>query len=294
MSSRRTVSEPARTKTKEVIDRRDAALAEIARNPDLKRVYEAEQAAYDAQVKKSLMFYWERGQHATEIKRVALYGQGAVELLADALMVDRSTIYKTIGLAAMYRRKEEIQAKIDEAVERGCRLGWSHFNLIVHVPDTLAGDDVHADRRKMVDLVIEHNLTVSALGDELKSRYRNGDPHAADEQGDAPPRSIGGVLKRIGTLSDKALTKFSETLDDLNLRLERIPAGSIREQDLELMDRDSDALMALAHTATEAARTLKQGAIRMRRERRTESDEPSAPRRSTDPRARRATASTRH
>lgn len=296
MSNRRTLSELARTRTREELQKRDAALAEIEKNEKLKRVYEEERDAYSRQTEDNLMFYWDRGRHAAEVKRNAEYGQGAIDLLADALMIDRSLVYKTATLAAIYPEREMLTAKMEEAQARGNRLTWSHMSLIVHVPEAKTGDDPHANRKKMVDLVIEHGLTVRGTAEEIKSRFMD-DPHGADDDAPVAPKSLGGVLKRIGSVAEKAMTRFSEAFDDVSGRLESVSGDKVRDADLEVMEKDAEALTALAQKANEAARTLKQGAARLRREKsRGESPQPqpAASRRpGGDPRARRTAGSRR-
>lgn len=265
MSNRRTLSEIARTKTREELQKRDAAIAEIEKNESLKRVFEEERDAYSRQTEDNLLFYWDRGRHAVEVKRNAEYGQGAIDLLADALMIDRSLVYKTATLAAIYPEREQLTADMELAQSHGNRLTWSHMSLIVHVPEARTGDDVHANRRKMIALVAEHGLTVRALAEEIKSRFAD-DPHGADDDTPVAPKSLGGVLKRIGSTAEKALARFDEAFTDVSGRLEGLAADKVKDADLEVMDQDAEKLTALAQKANEAARTLKQGAARLRRE----------------------------
>lgn len=289
--TRRTPSEPAKARTKEELQKRDAALAEIEKNEKLKAIYAEELDALVRQTEDILLFYWDRGRRALAVKRDAAYGEGAIDLLADALMVDRSTMYKTATLTAMYPEREQLMAKITEAQARGTRLTWSHYSSIVHVPEAKTGDDVHAHRRKMVDMVIEYSLTVRATYDEIKARYAD-DPHGVDADAPVAPKSLGGVLKRIGSVAEKAMTRFSESFDDVTARLESVSGDKVRDADLEVMEKDAEALTALAQKANEAARMLKQGATRLRREK-TRGDAPAAlpagsRRPGGDPRARRA------
>ena len=285
MSNRRTPSELARTRTREELARRDAALLEIEKNDKLKGLYEEERDAYARQTEDNLLFYWDRGRRAVEVKRNAEYGQGAIDLLADALMVDRSLVYKTATFAAIFPEREQLVAKMEEAQAKDHRLTWSHMSVIVHVPEAKTGDDVHANRKKMIDLVIEYKLTVRATAEEIKSRFAE-DPHGSDDYAPVVPKSLGGVLKRIGSVAERASSRFAETFDDVTSRLASASGDKVKDADLELMDKDADALTTLAQKANEAARTLKQGAARLRREKargEAPAPEPAASRRPGGP-----------
>lgn len=264
-ASRRTLCEPAKAKTKEDLSRRDEALAKIEKNDKLKAVYEEERDAYARQTEDNLLFYWDRGRRALTVKRDADYGQGAIDLLADALMVDRSTVYKTASLAAMYPERQDLTAKMTEAQANGNRLTWSHMSLIVHVPDAKTGDDVHVNRRRMVDLVVEHKMSVRALGDEIKSRFAS-DPHGADDDQPVAPKSLGGVLRRIGSIADKATARFTEAFDDVAGRLTNVSGDKVKDADLDTLEKDAETLTALGQKLAETTRTLKQEAARLRRE----------------------------
>lgn len=297
MSNRRTLSEIAKTKTAEDLAKRDAAIAVIEKNPKLKAVYEEERDAYSRQGEGNVLFHWDRGRHALEVKRNAEYGESAIDTLADALMVDRSTMYKTATIGAMFPTRELLVAKMEAAQARDFRLLSSHLFLVVHVPEAKSGDDVHANRMQMIDLIIQHRLTVRAAHEEIKSRYTD-DPHGSEDDAPVAPKSLGGVLKRIGTTADKTLARLDESFTDVSGRLELTTAARVKDADLEFMDADAEKLTALAQKANEAARALKQGAARLRREKRalpaaegTPQPEPQARRRpGGDPRARRPAA----
>lgn len=265
MSTRRTVSEVARTETTKEIKRRDDAITKIRENEGLMRVYESERDAYARQVEDNLLFYWDRGRAATEVKRNAEYGQGAIDLLADALMVDRSLVYKTITLYAMYQERSALQAKMEEAIRGGHKLTWSHMSLIVHVPEAKTGADIHSKRHQMVDLVIQHGLTVRATQAEIMSRFRDA-PHGNDDETSTPPVSLGGSLKRVASFSLKAMEKLTASFDDITGRLHNTTGDKVKDDVIELLAADAASLKVLGEKAREAATAMEREAVRLRRE----------------------------
>lgn len=262
--ARRTISEPARLDTEKEIRRRDEALVKINENEGLKRVYEAERDAYARQVEDNLLFYWDRGRTATDVKRNSEYGQGAIDLLADALTVDRSLVYKTITLFAMFPERSALQAKMEEAISKGYKLTWSHMSLIVHVPEAKSGADIHAKRHQMVQLVIDNGLTVRATQEEIYSRYRD-DPHNEDRESGGPI-SLGGALKRVATFSEKSLEKLTESFDVITDRLHQTTGGKVKDDIIETMTADAESLKKLSDKARELSVTLEREATRLRRE----------------------------
>jgi len=263
--ARRTISEPARLDTEKEIRRRDEALAKINENEGLKRVYEAERDAYARQVEDNLLFYWDRGRAATDVKRNSEYGQGAIDLLADALTVDRSLVYKTITLFAMFPERSALQAKMEEAISKGYKLTWSHMSLIVHVPEAKSGADIHAKRHQMVQLVIDNGLTVRATQEEIYSRYRD-DPHNEDREGGGGPISLGGALKRVATFSEKSLEKLNESVTTISERLHQTTGDKVKDDVIATMTADAESLKKLGDKARELSVTLEREATRLRRE----------------------------
>lgn len=264
-TQRRTVSELARTETSKETRRRDEALVKIRENDALNLVYESERDAYARQTEDNLLFYWDRGRAATDVKRNAEYGQGAIDLLADALMVDRSLVYKTITMYSMYEERSALQAKMEEAVRAGHKLTWSHMSVIVHVPEAKTGADIHAKRHQMVDVVIQNGLTSRATQAEIMSRYRE-NPHGSDAEAGGPPRSLGGVLKQVATFSEKSMEKLTATFDDMTARLHATTGDKVKVELIDSLAADAESLKKLGEKAKETATLMEREAVRLRRE----------------------------
>jgi hypothetical protein len=263
--ARRSISEEARLEMEKENKRRDDALAKINEIEGLKIVYDSEREAYDRQGDDNLTFYWDRGQVATGVKRNAEYGQGAIDLLADALMVDRSLIYKTVTLFAMYPSRHILTARMEEAIERGHKLTWSHMSLIVHVPEAKSGSDIHSKRHQMVQIVIDNKLSVRATQEEIMSRYRD-DPRGRGEASDKPAVSLGKVLKQVATFSEKSLENLTQSFDTITERLRNTTGDNVKEEVIDSMVADAEALKKLADKAREAGVVLEREATRFRRE----------------------------
>jgi len=274
-TTRRTVSEAARLDTEKEIKRRDEALAKINTEEKawLRPIYEAERDAYARQVEDNLLFYWDRGRAGTEVKRNGKYGQGDIDLLADALMVNRTTVYKAITVFAMYPERSALQAKMEEAISKGCKLTWSHMNLIVHVPEAKSGADIHSKRHQMVQLVIDNGLTVRATQDEIMSRYRD-DPQGEDRDAGGAPVSLGGVLKRVASFSEKSLERLTESFDTITDRLHQTTGDKVKDDVITTMTADAEALKRLGDKARELSTTLEREATRLRREKATAAEKP--------------------
>jgi len=136
----------------------------------LRKIYEQEKEAYKNHRGDIVSFNYERGSVAADINRNPKYGEAAVNLMATALGVDRSTMYKTIKFSNMYVNKNELSKVLDKAEGKGMTLTWSHFVNVLHIPES-SSTDPHEDRRKMIDLAIDNKLSVRALAAEVKLVY---------------------------------------------------------------------------------------------------------------------------
>jgi hypothetical protein len=140
------------------------------------------------------------------------------------------------------------------------------MSLIVHVPEAKSGADIHSKRHQMVQLVIDHGLTVRATQDEIMSRYRD-DPQAGEGgDGSSPPRSLSGVLKQMANFSTKAMEKLSESFDDISGRLHQTTGDKVNDAVIDTMSSDAEALKKLGEKCREASVTLEREATRLRRE----------------------------
>lgn len=253
MTTKKLFSKAASSMSEAALRRRDEALADMPLA--LRRVYEKERAAYDSNRKKGILFYRERGQVALDLRRNATpegkrnagYGTNALQVLIDALMIDRSTVYKAMTLADMYPDVADLTAKIDAAEAAGMTLSWSHFAVLVHAPDSREGDDIHAARRDFVDLVIAHKLSVAALKDEMAARY--------PKETRPAEMSLGTALRKLRTTTEATIKTVATTTDIVLGALEGDP-DMVEDVVLEHLQADREALESLVEKAGDAIRRL--------------------------------------
>lgn len=163
------ISDDVATLSKAELEERNKAIDMM--DSELKEIYEKELTAYKEHKNDTIEFQYDRGVVAAEIRRNPKYGDSAINVFSTALGVDKSTVYKTIKLSYMYVNKNELNKVVSRAEERGLTLTWSHFATVMHVPDSDEGSDPHANRRNMIELAIENNLSVRALANEVKLEY---------------------------------------------------------------------------------------------------------------------------
>jgi hypothetical protein len=195
----------------------------------LRQIYEKEKEAYKDHRGDIVTFNYDRGSVAAEINRNPKYGEAAVNLMATALGVDRSTMYKTIKFSNMYVNKKELETVLDGAENKGMTLTWSHFVNVLHIPESSSSTDPHEDRRKMINLAVENKLSVRALAAEVKLVYGNKKAKKVNNV----RANVKSLFKQIITGSCryglKLKTKVDELLSDVN---EAIETGS--DEDLKL------------------------------------------------------------
>jgi hypothetical protein len=178
---------------------------------ELRNLYEKEKEAYKDHRGDIVTFNYDRGSVVAEINRNPKYGESAVNLMAVALGVDRSTVYKTIKFSNMYVNKNELNKVLEKAESRGMTLTWSHFANVLHIPESDSAVDPHEDRRKMIDAAIENKLSVRALAAEVKSIYGNKTAKKAYNS----RANVKSLLKQVLSANQRFATKTKEKVDEL-------------------------------------------------------------------------------
>lgn len=191
-----------RTKTDEINkldrDRQRLAIRELRKQPTVYRRFKALQRMDARDGDNCLKFWWRVGHEAEVIQRENPgIMRTAVSLLADALGRAESAIYKSVQFVRMWPTREMFKQDILQPRGlRGARIAYSHLTVIVHVPDAI-GDDIHANRREMVSLVLSKGLSYRALVEEIKLRYPSCDRKS--ESGDQD-----GAIQKVGSMSRMA------------------------------------------------------------------------------------------
>jgi hypothetical protein len=167
-------------------------------DPELKDIYERESKAYREFRDDMISFNYDRGCVAGEVRRNPRFGDKGVETLANALSVDKSTVYKTITFSMMYPSKSELNKVVQRAKDSGFDLTWSHFASVVHVPE-FSDSDPHQNRKRMIERAIDEKMSVRELVVEVKSEF-------------------GGVTAKKSSSKDKAVQKLVKQVIDISLR----------------------------------------------------------------------------
>lgn len=102
-------------------------------SPSLRKVYQALQESRLGLLANSLQYYRDLGEHVASVtKDTNQYGAGAVELLAIALELSSSTLYKAQSFFINYS-EEEYEALVNLRTSVGDGLMWTHVLELLSV-----------------------------------------------------------------------------------------------------------------------------------------------------------------
>jgi hypothetical protein len=221
---------------------------------DLQTVVDSERLEFDRETKQSIRFHWNRGRVADAVKRnksldgskSVNYGKNPVEDLADALGEDRSTVYRRICFFSMYPRVTDIERLAERIAAAKSRIGWSHIAVCVGAAPSAKGDDVHANRRKLIEDTIENGWTVRELQAETERRFMS--VRTSDSR--TGPRVILKKLSRIALrMNAQYFDSASQAIDAINA----LPSDDVDDRLLTILDEDIQALNSLADEASQIA-----------------------------------------
>ena len=180
---------------------------------ELFEIYEKEKKAYQEFRDDMISFNYDRGSVARTVRGNPKLGDKAVEHLAKALSVDKSTIYKTITFSSMYTTKSELNKVVQRAKDSGFVLTWSHFASVMHLPSS-SETDPHDNRRKIIDKAISSKLSVRDLMTEIKTEFGGTTAKRTSNRGTEVASTIKQVISGTERYQSKMKSQLENVLQD--------------------------------------------------------------------------------
>lgn len=189
---------------------------------DLRDIYERELKAYQTFRDDMISFNYDRGCTARAVRSNPSMGDKAVEKLSTALLVDKSTVYKTITFSSMYSNKSELNKVVQRAKDSGFVITWSHFASVMHLP--IAEDaDPHSHRRRFIDKAINEKLSVRDLVTEVKAEFSGNTTKRTSNRGTEVSNIIKKVIDsgtrfqaKLKSQVEEILTEFQEVVNKVD------------------------------------------------------------------------------
>jgi hypothetical protein len=169
------------------------ALERIENVPDLRRLYQEAVTVLRRDTAEALRCHIELGRIGIAVKQdpgrklkstARIHGDGAVDLMARALGMHRSTFRRAIHVVEVFSAEQLDTFLTRESVD-GFLITPSHLRVILPVPAA-------ADRNKMIEYFYEHSPTVKQLCDEAAPLI--GLPNRATPRA----RSLAAVVAKFG------------------------------------------------------------------------------------------------
>ncbi len=191
---------------------------------------------------------YEIGAIVAEIKSdPAVYGSGAVSVVAAAVGEDVASLYRYATVAECWSA-EQFEGLLLRGRERGTRLSWSHLVLIASLPSP-------AGRARWTERTLAERLSVRQLALLLADE--------APESGPGLLRDSMAQLARLARASERWLTVVRPLLEAAVSRLEALPDGECGVA--ESLERAIVAHARLHTASSEQLRVLRAQRARFQR-----------------------------
>lgn len=260
---RRTAGAQARQMAAEAHDRKHKAVLSLRARaksaPELLRIYHELSKEYASHAKGGLLFHWRLGRRAEEIQAKAKYGGGDIELLAEALGIDPSTVYRCRSLARMWPLERDFHRDVmDRALPDGDPVGVALLFAIVHLPEDSAADDIHRHRREMLELVFAEGLTLRALQAEIESRFPGGRPAESAKASKSSPKTVFGSVRQMAGASDKMARQIEDWAEQALGQIRGISASTLGAKKTSIMGQVSAGVESFTRLSYQAGTIAKE------------------------------------
>lgn len=224
-------------------------MAKSKLTPELEGVVAHEAALYAKEATGGLQFFWERGEVVNNVSQnrsidgrsVVDYGENAVELLAQALGMSTSRIYRVKSFFQLYTQ-EEVTELVNRVREANYELGWGHVQEVLSIQDN-KGKNANKLRKDMIEVAIASKLSVRAIRAEVLARF--------GQKPEAKTTRPKAAAKKMCLYADKFIERFDEYLGSVFAATDDAPG----EDDLEQVRVRLQSVEERLHSAIERVNT---------------------------------------
>lgn len=233
------------TKTHLITEEENTAVSE-----PLQEIIEVEKKEFEEHHVKNLQFYWERGRVVNAIKegrnpydrrRTADYGTNPVDVLADAIRQDRSTLYRAGQFADMFADEKDFSLLVTKTQKHMGSVGFSHVKLVLGLPINRNSTDPYTKHRQLLYKAIEEGWTLVQLEAEVRTRRES---QSSSTQSRSRNDNFLTHLNKFNASVDKHTEVTDKTLTAAIQQMRKVPTGEVTFEMLSGLRQTVDKLNA--------------------------------------------------
>lgn len=228
-------------------------------------IIEHERKQFEDQQERTLRFYHERGTVVNLLKqgrdpldrnKVKSFGNNPVDVLADEIGQERSTLYRCGQFVEMIPDEKSLNDLLAKIAEHMAPTGFSHIKMVLVVPTNKLGVDPHSRRKQLLFKAIEKKWTLVQLHEEveaIRESLRERTDERRQSRNQKFSKHLSGFLKLTKKFNDSVVTQFDTPISQM---LES-PPSEVTYQMTRLLEETIKNAEATIEQLTKAAAASK-------------------------------------